>query len=232
MSEVIINNRFCGPPQSGNGGYAVGLLAAELGFKAEVTLRVPPPLDKTLQIVKSNDGIQLLDGDVLVASAKSCDLQLDIPPPPNLGQALQGEKNFKCYHDHIFPTCFVCGPDRAVGDGLRLFTGTYDGATVAGTVAAPWQTDQSLLGDDGNIDPIFVVSALDCPGFFSLPHGTKALLGRMQVNVTGVLKPGEQTIVAAWPLGNEGRKFYAGSAVYNAAGQAIASAFATWISID
>lgn len=232
MSEVIIKNRFCGPPQSGNGGYTVGLLAKELGFKAEVTLRVPPPLDTQMQIVKNDHGLRLMDGDVLVAEAKPCELKLDIPAPPNLSQAHQGEQNFRCYEEHSFPTCFVCGPHRSEGDALRLFTGIYDNSPVAGMVAAPWQPDDGLLGSDGNIDPLYIISALDCPGFYAQPFRGKALLGRMQVNVSGTLKSGEQAIVAAWPLGHEGRKYYAGSAVYNTSGEAIASGLATWISID
>ncbi len=236
MSEVIIKNRFCGPAQSGNGGYTVGLLASELGFNAEVTLRVPPPLDRPLQLVKNADGIKLMDGNMLVAEAKPCDLKLDILTPPSFNEAVEAEKNFRCYEEHSFPTCFVCGPHRKAGDGLRLFAGTYDNSPAQGMVAASWQPDESFAkaggADDGNIDPLYIISALDCPGFYAQPFRGKALLGRMQVKVTGKLKVGEKAVVAAWHLGHEGRKYYAGSAVYNASGDAIASGYATWISID
>ena len=42
---TIIRKRFCGPPNSGNGGYVCGLLANALGEPAQVTLHAPPPLD-------------------------------------------------------------------------------------------------------------------------------------------------------------------------------------------
>jgi len=232
MSEVIINNRFCGPPSSGNGGYTVGLLSKQLGFNAEVTLRVPPPLDKPLQILKNNNNLQLMDGEQLVAEAKPCDLKLDILTPPNFSQALQAEKNFRCYDEHSFPTCFVCDTERNNGDGLRLFAGTYENSGADGMVAAPWQPDENFADKNGNIDPLYIISALDCPGFYAQPFRGRALLGRMQVNVSGKLKAGEQAVVAAWPLGHDGRKYYAGSAVYNEKSEAIASGFATWISID
>ena len=48
MTEIIIDKRFCGPPNSGNGGYVCGRLARHIPGGAEVTLRAPPPLDKSL----------------------------------------------------------------------------------------------------------------------------------------------------------------------------------------
>ena len=38
---LVIGSRFCGPPDSGNGGYVCGLIADYLGGPAEVTLRKP-----------------------------------------------------------------------------------------------------------------------------------------------------------------------------------------------
>lgn len=47
MSEtIVIPRRFRGPLTSGNGGYTCGLLAGIVGGEAEVTLRLPPPLER------------------------------------------------------------------------------------------------------------------------------------------------------------------------------------------
>ena len=46
---MIVPGRFNGPPDSGNGGYTCGLVAGLLGEVAEVTLRLPPPLDRELR---------------------------------------------------------------------------------------------------------------------------------------------------------------------------------------
>lgn len=232
MNEVIIAKRFCGPPNSGNGGYSVALLARELGFKAEVTLKIPPPLDTPMQMLAHDGGVRMMDGDVLVGEATPFYLNLDVLPPPSFDRAKAAEKNFRCYHEHSFPTCFVCGPERADGDALKLFTGTYDNSPAEGMVAASWQPDDGFAGADGNIDPLYIISALDCPGFFALPYRGKALLGRMQVNLMGEIAVGEQAVVAAWSTGHDGRKYYAASAVYNADGQAIATGNATWITIE
>ena len=45
MQSVTVPARFCGPPDSGNGGYTCGLVAKEMGGIVECTLRSPVPLE-------------------------------------------------------------------------------------------------------------------------------------------------------------------------------------------
>ena len=59
----MIDSRFRGPAASGNGGYTCGLVAACVGNPAEVTLRLPPPLERPLRF----DGRRLWDDEALVA---------------------------------------------------------------------------------------------------------------------------------------------------------------------
>jgi hypothetical protein len=47
---LVISQRFCGPPQSGNGGYVCGQLAKNLSGAAAVRLKAPPPLEVALRI--------------------------------------------------------------------------------------------------------------------------------------------------------------------------------------
>ena len=44
LSTIRIERRFRGPPNSGNGGYSAGRLAAFIDGSAAVTLHMPPPL--------------------------------------------------------------------------------------------------------------------------------------------------------------------------------------------
>src|SRR6185503_12253340 len=87
MTEIIIDKRFCGPPNSGNGGYVCGRLAPHIPGGAEVTLRAPPPLDKPLDIVatdgdtrdgKTTEGKtwELRDGATVVATARAAKVEL------------------------------------------------------------------------------------------------------------------------------------------------------------
>jgi len=57
MKSVMIEQRFCGPPRSANGGYVCGLVASYIEGSAEVTLMAPPPLNRRLDIVVSEAGV-------------------------------------------------------------------------------------------------------------------------------------------------------------------------------
>jgi len=52
--RFAIDTRFRGPPQSADGGYVCGRLAAYLGGPVEVTLRRPPPLNQALDVERRN----------------------------------------------------------------------------------------------------------------------------------------------------------------------------------
>ena len=54
------------------------------------------------------------------------------------------------------------------------------------------------------------------------------LLGRMMGRVTGTVHAGERCSVVAWRMGAEGRKRYAGSAVFGEDGSVRGIAKATW----
>ena len=50
--QVRIDKRFCGPYDSGNGGYTCGVIAKYIDGPAEVLLRRPPPLNRQLNVEK------------------------------------------------------------------------------------------------------------------------------------------------------------------------------------
>lgn len=56
MVSLVIDRRFRGPPNSGNGGYVCGCLARYVAGDAEVTLRAPPPLERPLDVLTKVDG--------------------------------------------------------------------------------------------------------------------------------------------------------------------------------
>ncbi|MEI2700767.1 MAG: hypothetical protein V9E94_21380 [Microthrixaceae bacterium] len=64
---------------------------------------------------------------------------------------------------HAFPTCFTCGPDRASGDGLRIFPAQVPGRPEL--VVSPWRPDRSFVDDDDRIRDELVWAALDCPSW-------------------------------------------------------------------
>jgi hypothetical protein len=218
--RIVIERRFRGPTESGNGGYTSGLVARFVDGPAEVTLRAPPPLDTPLDVRHHGDAVRVFDGETLVAEAKPAVVDLEPPAAPSFsvaGAAALPEGDL----ESPFPECFVCGPHREPGDGLRIFAGPLADHAVAATwTPAEWQTG-----------PEFVWAALDCPGAYACGFGDRGVLvlGRLAARVESSPEPGERCVVLAWPLGDEGRKAYAGTALYGEGGRVLGVARATWI---
>ena len=219
--ELVIDRHFRGPTESANGGYTCGILASLLHGPAEVTLRLPPPLDAPLQVDWADERrrIELRDGDALVAEAEPSDVELELPEPIAFEVAAaaalpEGDRNSG------FPQCFVCGWAR--NDGLGIYAGA-----VAGTdaVAATWTPRPD------HVAPEFVWAALDCPGAYAVHGGERGMpvLGRLAARVEHLPHPGERCVVMGWPLGADGRKLYAGTALFGEDGRVLGAARATWI---
>ena len=230
--SVIIPSRFNGPPDSGNGGYSCGVLAGFIEGPARVRLHVPPPLDTPLEVRSGENGsVQMYDGDILVGTALPAALELDAPAAPSLQQAADASTRYLCYENHVFPSCFVCGPGRPGHDGLNLFAGPVEDWNL---LASPWNPTVDLLDEQGYVLPEIVWSALDCPGYFACmgKNIRPALLGELHASLSGPVPGGEPLLVCAWPLGEDGRKLFAGTAVAGAGGKILAMARSTWILIN
>ena len=88
MPSITIDPRFCGPPNSGNGGFVCGLVAEHIGRSAEVTLRAPPPLGRQLSIVAGTDGGAELPASATVL-AIGRGVHLDVSGVPGVSIAIQ-----------------------------------------------------------------------------------------------------------------------------------------------
>jgi hypothetical protein len=213
---ITLERRYRGPESSGNGGYTCGRIAAYVDAPAvEVTLRLPPPLETALRVEAGGD-VRVFYGDDLVAEAKPAELDLELPDPVSYARALELEQTPD--PDHPFPGCFVCGPQ---GDGLRLLPAPAGD----GRVAAAWRV--------GEAAPEIVWAALDCPGAFAVNPGFErglTVLGRLTATVRTVPAPGDECVVVGWPLGADGRKYLAGTAVYRG-DEALGWARAVWIAV-
>jgi hypothetical protein len=219
---IVIPRRFRGPAESGNGGYVCGLLAGFVeGDAVEVTLRRPPPLDRSLAVTRDGGSVRLFDGKLLVAEAVAADLELGAPAAISWDDAVAASTGYVGFEEHAFPECFVCGPAREPDDGLRVFAGPVAGAE--GVVAAPWVARE--------VSSEIVWAAIDCPGAFAVGVSARGetVLGRMTARVVRLPVEGERCISIGWPLGEDGRKLYAGTALFSGAGGLLALARQTWI---
>jgi hypothetical protein len=76
-----------------------------------------------------------------------------------------------------------------------------------------------------------VWAAIDCPGAYAVGAEGRGdiVLGRMTARVHRVPAAGEPAVAASWPLGEDGRKLYAGTALFAADGELLALAKQVWI---
>jgi hypothetical protein len=233
IGEVVIEARFNGPPGSGNGGYAAGRLATFVDAPAvTVRLSVPPPLERPMAVVEVEGGAELRDGDVVVATARPGELALEVPVvvDPVAAQSAARDAPWAEAAVHPFPTCFGCGPLREAGDALRHMAGRVAGDVVA----CPACTDERLPHDEsGHLLPEVVWASLDCPSAAAgVPvGGPPHVLATFTVCLERRVPVGEPHVVVAWPLGADGRKKWAASALLDAAGRTCAIGEALWIEV-
>jgi hypothetical protein len=231
---VAIPARFNGPPASANGGYTCGVVAGLVGAEeVTVSLRLPPPVDKPLAIVRDGARVELRDGDALVAEGEPAELRLDVPEaiaPDAAASASAAGAEHWCAH-HPFPTCFTCGPDRSAGDGLRLFPGELDGGPL---YAVDWTPDGSLDDGGGYARPECVWAALDCPTSAPVANfatGPAMVLARLTARLGCPVVVGERHAIVSWPLAIDGRKHHAACALFDSAGRLLCASQALWIEL-
>ena len=228
MRTLTVAAQYCGPRTSANGGYFAGLMAAQAPHGLAVRLLRPPPLDTEMTVLDLPDGkLEVRLGELLIAEAAPAKLELTVPDPPGYLEVIDASRSYSGFTAHRFPTCFVCGPQRARGDGMRIFAGPIP---LRDVVAAPWMPDASLDRGDGKVRPEFMSAALDCPGYFSICSDDRMLLlGQLTSRIDRLVHIGEACSVVGWQLGGSGRKFEAGTAIFDGDGELCGRARAVWI---
>jgi hypothetical protein len=217
--EIVLARRYRGPLASANGGYACGRLASFVDAdEVEVTLRLPPPLDRRLRVEASDGHVRLLDGEALVAEARPAAVDVEPPSPVPLEAAAQARERHVREWTPDFRECYVCGIRE---DGLEIRVGLVSGRE-------PLHASPTALLEVGTE---FVWAAIDCPGAYAVGAEGRGdiVLGRMTARVDRVPEAGEECVVISWPLGEDGRKLHAGTALFSEAGELLAVARQTWI---
>ena len=241
ISSVTIPAKYKGPPNIANGGYVCSLFSGYIDGACDVMIKLPTPLDRELQIRSNGNGFfYLMDGDQVIIQAKPGAMDLAVPDAPSYEEAVAASQTsialkptpYPNVTGHgIHPICFCCGADVPDGAGLKIHPGRVAGANL---VAAPWTPAREYGNEHGCVRPEFIWTALDCPGAYALWELTEtkpAMLGRLIGRIERSLRCGEPCVVASWPVGNDGRKLYAGTALFNARGQIVGRTLATWFAL-
>lgn len=229
--EVHIAHRFRGPPNSGNGGYTVGIVAEWIEGPAEVTLLAPPPLDVPLHRRRDDAEVMLFDATTNYARGRPLDdpFDFELPNPPSAEELEAAAMSFPGPSGHPIPGCFVCGTDRNPGDGLCIYAGESPHRDVA---VAEWTPGEDLADEHGYVDERYIWAALDCPSYFGLCEPRPlALLARLAGRIDHRVTPGERLTISAWELSRQGRKHHSATVIHDQTGGVVAVARALWIEV-
>lgn len=229
--SLTVPRQFNGPPRSGNGGWVAGALAGRLpgqaiGRAVTVTLRRPPPLEVPLPVTETAAGAVLSHDGQTVAEA----VYAESPPVPvapvTVAQAVAGEAAYAGHRDHPFAGCFVCGPDRRPGDGLRIFAGPVPSAEgEQPRVAATWTPYETGVA--------ITWAALDCPGGWASDLlGRPSVLGRVTTEVRSLPRTSERYVVVGEQRRVDGRKTHTAATLYGPRDEVVATSEHVWIAID
>ncbi|GAB2692185.1 hypothetical protein [Thalassiella azotivora] len=231
MRELVVPARFNGPPSSGNGGWTAGALAglvADAGDGAvpvSVRLLAPPPLDVPLRVGVVDDVTRLTgpDGAAVAEASAAPDADLvDVARVPD-AEAAAAASAYRGAQQHPFPTCFVCGPDRPLGDGLHLTPGVL--ADRPDDTACTWEPREAP-------DVATTWSALDCPGGWSVDLvGRPMVLGTMTAQVLRTPDAGERCVVMGRALGSSGRTARTATTLWSSQ-EVLARATAVWVAVS
>jgi len=247
QQPLTIQAQFRGPPDSGNGGYVAGAIAERFGKSLnleikpaiEVTLRAPIPLDEPMRVDQLDDNsLQVTLGETLIAQAHATDLALEVPTPPSFAAALAAQQQSPSFTRGInplieggqgfHPICFCCGADVKRGEGLHVYAAPVEGFNG---VAAAWRPSDALATDEGRLSDAMIWAALDCPGQFAFYADgiLTGLLGRITGRVLRSVPADQNFVVIGWCLGVERSKHFAGTALFDEAGDLCAYSKQVWI---
>jgi acyl-coenzyme A thioesterase PaaI-like protein len=247
QTQLTIAARFRGPPESGNGGYVSGAVAEmliereqlSLDTAIEVTLRAPIPLDKSMDTSLSETGVfRVHDAGTLIAEATATELVLEVPDAPTFSQALAARPQSASFHKNInplipegrgfHPICFCCGADLAPDEGLHVYAAA--GEDYVG-VAAAWRPADTFADAAGYLPAAVIWAALDCPGQFAyLASGIRTgMLGRMTARLLKPVLAQQNFVITGWCIEVERSKHFAGTAIFDEAGELCGFSKQVWI---
>lgn len=229
-----------GPTGSGQGGLSSYLFSETVGHDLSVRLHAPIPLDVDLIVGQDADGRYTVthpaadtaseDHGTLILSGRPTPFDAPSTPPVSVAEARAARGRTEVHVGiHAAPNCFSCGINQR---SMGVHPGELDDGRFATDLTPPSWT----LTDEGKVDPSVFWAALDCTaGVFvgSTLDEQKVVTANYQAEMhRRQIEPGPFAIVAfaideVW----DGRKRWAASAAFDAAGELVAEATSLWIRV-
>ena len=149
------------------------------------------------------------------------------PEPVDPATAAAASERFAWQHDHPFPTCFGCGPERDPADALCLFCGPVGD----GRFAVPW-TPPAWTGDARGRPAVRLGGArLPQLGAGARHDRGPVVLGRFTVALEGPIAVGAPHVIQSWLEREDGRKRHTAVALFTAGGERRACGRAVWVEL-
>jgi len=177
------------------------------------------------------------DGAVVLAARLVEQAPAPVDPVP-ASEAAAARERYAGAHSHPFGTCFSCGPERAEGDGLRIFPGEVaPGEHGRRRVASTWTPHPSHADPDGTGPDVASLpvtwSALDCIGGWSSDLLERPMvLGRITARVEALPVVGEEHVLVGEQVGSQGRKTFTAASLVDPDGRTLATVEHVWIAVD
>ena len=178
-----------------------------------------PPLDVLMRQREDDGSVSLLSGDDVIATAMPAAVQAQAPPAPRVEEAEIATRRGRGLRAPQVPDLL------RLRDGTRRWPADLPGRVgdsplIASPVDAGVRRSAACVG-----------SALDCPSALaieSVDHRAQiVVLASLTVELRERPRAGERHVVAAWPVGSDGRKHHSASALYDATGRVLAVADAS-----
>jgi hypothetical protein len=229
-----VTSWFQGPTGSGQGGWSSARLAELVGRPVTVRLRAPVPLDVELVVEEAEDAWQCRHGELVVLEARAWTPDVGDTSAVSLDAAREAHARFPVQpHEHPVPYCFSCGLQP---DGMGVHAGPLEEDPER--YATHWVAPDWSAGPDGISDPAALWAALDCTAaWYASCHPTyrRSVTAQYAVDLRRGIEVGEELALVAWagdsPDGWEGRKRWAASAAFDAAGEVVARARSLWVAL-
>lgn len=236
MTKIVVPRQFRGPPYTANGGYICGVLSNAVGGRGSAMLRSGVPLDVEVILSETEEGGVALhnsEGALLGTAKPAADEAIPPTPPapPSVAEAREAASRSPFAQRSLHRGCFSCCIEREDGEGLGVHVGQLEGS-FSGHCAGVWTPHANFADANGEIPDEITWGALDCSGSMAWWIKTDTpvgLLGTMAGEVLKKPKAGETYVVVAWTREVEGRKYFAGVALFDDKGETMARSGQIWI---
>ena len=164
---------------------------------------------------RDGDGVTVFDGSVVIATGAATSVEVAVPAPVEFAEAEAAALAYPGFRDHAFSSLLRLRARAGARGRSPDLPGPGRGAGPRGGAVGPG----CLAGRRPRDRPAGVpVGRARLPQWLGAHRRGRRrrpmLLGEFAVRLLGRVRPGERCVVVGWTLGGEGRRRFAGAALF------------------